>query len=89
MACIDFNWPKIKTAIAIKKEDIGPLCEVFNTGKWKKLNKSGFSDVKNYSPENIIFQHMSVKEQVFNAIKKDGRRELFSQWLYKTTFDIG
>ena len=33
------------------------------------MNKSGFFDVKYYNPENIIFQHLSVKEQVFNPIK--------------------
>ena len=69
MAHPDSKWPKIKTAIAIKKEDTAHLCELFNTREWKKLNKSGFFDVKYYNPENIIFEHMSVKEQVFNAIK--------------------
>ena len=63
------KWPKIETAIAIKKEDSVLLCELFNTGECKKLNKSGFFDAKYYNPGNIIFQHMSVKEQVFNPIK--------------------
>ena len=45
------------------------LCELFNTGEWKKLNKSGFFGVKYYNPENIIIQHMCVKKQVFNAFK--------------------
>ena len=35
-----------KTAIANKKEDSARLCELFDTGEWKQLNKSGFSDVK-------------------------------------------
>ena len=65
----DSKWPKIETATAIKKEDSARLCELFNNGDWKKFNKSGFFDVKYYNPENIIFQHMSVKEQVFNAIE--------------------
>ena len=55
--------------MAIKKEDIARLCELFNTCEWKKLNESGSFDVKYYNPEKTIFQNMSVKEQVFNAIK--------------------
>ena len=35
-----------------------------------KINKSGFFDVKYHNPEKIIFQHMSVEEQVFNPVKK-------------------
>ena len=69
MAHKDSKWPKIKTAIAIKKEDSVCLCELFNTDEWEKINKSGFFDIKYYNPENIIFQHKSVKEQVFNPIK--------------------
>ena len=69
MAHKESYWFKIETAIAIKKEDSACLCDLFNTGEWKKLNKSGFFDVKDYNPENIIFQHMSVREQVFNAIR--------------------
>ena len=70
MAHKESKWPKIETAIAIKKEDCARLCEIFNTAEWKKINNSIFFDVKYYNPENIISQHMSVKEQNFNAIKK-------------------
>ena len=35
----------------------------------EKLNKSGFFDVKHHNPENIIFQHISDKQQVFNPIE--------------------
>ena len=67
MAHKDSKWPKIETVLAIKKEDSARLCEVFKTSEWK--NKSGFFNVKYYNTENIVLQHMSVKEQVFNAIK--------------------
>ena len=89
MAHKDSKWPKMEAAIAIKKEDSARLCELFNIGEWKKLNKSVFFDVKYYNPENIIFQHMCVKVQVFNATKKVGISESFLQWLHKTAFDIG
>ena len=69
MAHKDSTWAKIETAMAIKIEDGARLCEVFSTGKWIKLNQSSFFEVKYYNPENIIFQHMNVKEQVFNPIK--------------------
>ena len=69
MAHKDSKWLEIQTAIEIQKEDRARLCELFNTGEGRKLNKSGPFDVKFYNPENIILQHISVKEQVFNAFK--------------------
>ena len=69
MAHKNSKWPKIETTIAIKKEASARLCELFNTGQWEKLDKSSFLDVKYYNRENIIFRHMRVSEQVFNAIK--------------------
>ena len=70
MAHPDSKWPKIETTIAIKKDDSARLCELFNNKERKDLNKSGFFDVKYYNGEDIIFQRMSVTEQVFKAIKK-------------------
>ena len=69
MAQPDSKWPAIETAKAIRLEDSDYLCELFNNGEWKNLNKAGFSKVKYYNPENIVFQHMSVKEKVFNDRK--------------------
>ena len=71
MAHKDSEWLKIEKAIAFKKEDSACLCELFNTGEWKKLNTTGFLDVIYHNLENIIFQHMSVKEEVF-AVKNIG-----------------
>ena len=61
MAHLDSKWPKIETAKAIRLEDSDYLCELFINGEWKNLNKTGFFKVKYYNPENIVFQHMSVK----------------------------
>ena len=68
MAHPDSKWPKIETAKAINIED-NYLCELFNNGDWKSLNKSGFFKVRYYNPKEIIFQHMSVKENSFNDRK--------------------
>ena len=66
MAHLDSNWPKIETAKANKVEDSNRLCSLFDNGDWKSLNKSGFCKVKYYNPKEIIFQHMSVTENVSN-----------------------
>jgi len=70
MAHPDSNWPTIETAKAIYLTASGRLRELFNSGEWKKLNISGFFKVKYYSPKEIIFQHMSVNENVLNHHKK-------------------
>ena len=69
MAHPDSKWPKIEPAKAITLEDSDYLCELFSNAEWKNLNKTGFFKVKYYNPENIVFQHMSVKEKVFNDRK--------------------
>ena len=69
MAHLDSKWPKIETAKAIRPEDSDYLCEHFNNGEWKILNKTGFFKVSYYNPKEIVFQHMGVKENVFNERK--------------------
>ena len=74
MAHKNSKRPRIETAIAIKKQDSALLCKLYKNCEWKTLNKSSFFDVKYYNPKNIIFQHMSVKEQSLDAIKKSGKK---------------
>ena len=69
MAHPDSKRPAIETAKAINIEDSNYLCELFNNGNWKSLNKSGFFKIRYYNAKEIIFQHMSVKENVFNDRK--------------------
>ena len=69
MAHPDSKWPKIENAKAIRLEDSEYLFELFNNGEWKKLNKTGFFKVSNYNHKEIVFQHMSVKENLFNDRK--------------------
>ena len=42
---------------------------LFNTGTWKYWNNSGFFVINYYNPKEIIIQHVSVKENVFNTRK--------------------
>ena len=63
------TWPAIETAKAINPEDSKLFCELFNNGEWKTLNKTGFLKVKYHNPENLVLQHMAVKEVVYSEIK--------------------
>ena len=63
------TWPAIETAKAINPEDSEVYCKLFNTGEWASLNKTGFFKVKYHNPENLILQHMAVKEDVYNETK--------------------
>ena len=69
MAHLDSKWPIIETARAIRLEDSDYFCELFIDREWENLNKRGFFKIKFYQPENLVFQHMSVKEKVFNDRK--------------------
>ena len=66
MAHLLSMWPAIETAKAINPEDSEVYCKLFNTGEWVSLNKTGFFKVKYHNPENLILQHMAVKEDVYN-----------------------
>ena len=69
MAHISSMWPAIETAKPINPEDSEVYCKLFNTGEWASLNKTGFFKVKYHNPENLILQHMAVKEDVYNDTK--------------------
>ena len=69
MARPDSKWPKIESAKAVDMEDSNYLCEFFNDGEWKKLNKTGFLKVRFFKPKEIVFQHVSVREKTFNDRK--------------------
>ena len=46
MAHLDSKLPKIETAKRNIIEDSNYLCELFNNGDWKILNKSGYFKVR-------------------------------------------
>ena len=59
-------------------EDSDYLCELFNKGEWKNLNKTGFFENSYYNPKDIVFQHMSVKENV-TIVKIDTKKSIVSE----------
>ena len=77
-AQIDKNstWPKIETAYRFKKHMNDSICTLFNSGRWNELNRSAFLTVKYHNPENLIFQHLPVKEKVNNSYKNNRLEEI-------------
>ena len=72
-AQIDKNstWPKIETAYPFKKYMSDAICVLFNSGRWNELNRSAFLSVKYHNPENLIFQHLPIKEKIENPYKNN------------------
>ena len=77
-AQIDKNstWPKIETAYPFKKYMNDGICTLFNSGRWNELNRSAFLTIKYYNPENLIFQHLPIKEKIKNPYKNNRLEEI-------------
>ena len=77
-ALVDINstWSKIETAYPFKKYMSGAICVLFNSEKWNELNRSVFLTVKYHNPENLIFQHLPVKEKIENPYKNNRLEEI-------------
>ena len=52
------------------------ICYLFNSGKWNEINRSAFLTVKNHNPENLIFQHLPIKEKINNPYKNNRLEEI-------------
>ena len=65
------NWPAIERTKAINAEGSEVYCNLFKTGEWASLKKTGFFNVKYHNPENLILQHMAVKEDVYDETKHE------------------
>ena len=65
-AQIDKNitWPKIETAYPFKKYMSDAFCRLFISGRWNELNRSAFLTIKYHNPENLVFQHLAIKEKI-------------------------
>ena len=76
-AQIDINstWPKIETAYPFKIYMSDAVCSLFNSGRWNELNRSAFLTVKYHNPENLIFQHLPVREMIENPYKNNRLEE--------------
>ena len=72
----DSNWPKIETAYPFKKFMNDAICTLFNSGRWNELNRSAFLTIKYHNPENLIFQHLPVKEKINNPYKNNRLEEI-------------
>ena len=77
-AQIDINgtWPKIETAHPYKKYMNESICTFFNSGKWNEFNRSAFLTVNYHNPENLIFQHLPIKEQIKKPFKNNRLEEV-------------
>ena len=72
----DSIWPKIETAYPFKKYMADAICTLFNSGRWNELNRSAFLTIKYHNPENLIFQHLPVKEKIKNPYKNNRLEEI-------------
>ena len=52
------------------------VCSLCNSGRWNELNRSAFLTVKYHNPENLIFQHLPVKEKIENPFKNNRLEEI-------------
>ena len=77
-AQIDKNstWPKIETSYPFKKHMNESICTLFNSGRWNELNRSAFLTVKYHNPENLIFQHLPIKEKIEKPYKNNRLEEI-------------
>ena len=71
IAQIDINsiCPKIETTYPIKKRTSDIVGSLSNSGKRNEFNKCAFLTVKDHHPENLVFQHLPVKENSKNPYK--------------------
>ena len=69
-------WPEVETAYPFKKGMSDAVCSLFNSGKWNELNRSAFLTVKNHNPENLVFQHLPIKEKIENSYKNNRLEEI-------------
>ena len=49
---------------------------LLNSGKWNQLNRSAFLTIKYHNPENLIFQHLPIKEKIKNPYKNNRFEEI-------------
>ena len=73
---IDSTWPKIDTAYPFKNNMSDAVWTLFNSGRWNELNRSAFLTVNYHNPENLVFQHLPVKEKIENPLKNNRLEEI-------------
>ena len=70
-AQIDTNSTRsnIETAYPIANQMNGSMCSLFNSGRWKELNRCAFLTVKYHNPEKLVFQHLPLTDKIKNPYK--------------------
>ena len=69
-------WPKIEASYPFKKYMNESICTLFNSGRWNELNRSAFLTIKYHNPENLIFQHLPIKEKIEKPYKNNRLEEI-------------
>ena len=69
-------WPKIEASYPFKKHMNDAICYLFNSGRWNELNRSAFLTIKYHNPENLVFQHLPIKEKINNPYKNNRFEEI-------------
>ena len=64
----------IETTYPLKTSLSNAVRSLFNSERWNKLNRSAVLAVKNRKAENLIFQHLPVKDKI-NHPRKNKRLE--------------
>ena len=65
------TWPKIETTYPFTKDMKESICGLFNSGRWNELSRYAFLTAKYHNRENLVFQHLPVKEKVINPYKNN------------------
>ena len=65
------TWPKIETVCPFKKHMNDSICSLFISGRWIELSRSAFLTVNYHEPENLVFQHLLVREKTNNPYRKN------------------
>ena len=70
------TWPKIETAYPLKKYLTDAVCSLFNSGKWNELNRYDFLTFNYHNTENLVFEHLPLKEKIKNPYKNNRLEEI-------------
>ena len=62
-------WSAIETSYPFRKYMNDAVFEVLNSGRWEELNKSACLTVKHRNPENLILQHIPIREKIYKNNK--------------------
>ena len=69
---IKSTWPKLETTCPFAKDMSEIICSLFNSARWNEFKRSALLSVIYHNPENLVFQHLHVKEKNKNPNKTIG-----------------